>query len=278
MTLRVVVVEHEVGERVPLLLDEAGFPIPGPCEWLLDRRQMAANTLMRNARELALFEEWLGERCIDLDDRIRSSRLFTEAELKGGLIEKLRFGKPSRDDRSKSSGITAIKRNQKVIGKPVLPETFNSRLRTVHSYLSWRFTVELGRLSSTDAIFRRLEKHSQLIDKVFNRAYTAKSPESIGMHDALSDKQLEDFKKIITYRGSVAYGRHESVKYRNYICASIMLMYGLRPGELLSLRVEDVVFGSISEIRVFRRAADPLDVRLPRPSIKRAGLLPLTEN
>jgi len=56
----------------------------------------------------------------------------------------------------------------------------------------------------------------------------------------------------------------------------IMLNYGLRPGELLSLRVEDIEFGAISAIRVTRRPPNPNDKRNPRPQIKRNGrVLPI---
>ncbi len=51
----------------------------------------------------------------------------------------------------------------------------------------------------------------------------------------------------------------------------LMLSFGLRPGELLSLRVEDVQLGGISSIRVHRRPPDAKDKRKPRPQIKRNG-------
>ena len=51
----------------------------------------------------------------------------------------------------------------------------------------------------------------------------------------------------------------------------IMLTFGLRPAEVLTLRVDDVEFGSVTALRVFRRVADPDDTRSPRPSVKRNG-------
>lgn len=58
-----------------------------------------------------------------------------------------------------------------------------------------------------------------------------------------------------------------------------MLNCGLRPGELLSLRVEDIQIGAISSVTVKRRSPDPLDKRKPRPSVKRNGrVLPLEGN
>lgn len=271
MPVTVRVVSQLLGERVPLVLDEAGFPLAGPNEWLLSRRHLSANTLMRNARELALFENWLSENSIDLDARLCSHRLFTEAELRGGLIGSLRLAKQSVCLTGATEKVRPIEHGKMMLPTPISDENFNNRLRTIHSYLSWRFTVEVGRLASSDAIFLRVKRHSELVDTIFSNSYVAKSPESIGMDKALSDKQLTDFKRLISYKNPVSYGHSAAVKFRNYICSYIMLMYGLRPGELLSLRVEDIVFGGISELRVCRRLVDPLDSRLPRPSVKRAG-------
>ena len=50
-----------------------------------------------------------------------------------------------------------------------------------------------------------------------------------------------------------------------------MLYYGLRPGELLSLRAHDIEIGAISNIRIIRRPPDRQDSRKPRPHIKRNG-------
>lgn len=61
------------------------------------------------------------------------------------------------------------------------------------------------------------------------------------------------------------------IEYRNYIIVMLMLSFGLRPGEVLSLRVEDIQLGSISSIRVHRRAPDIKDKRKQRPLIKRNG-------
>lgn len=55
-----------------------------------------------------------------------------------------------------------------------------------------------------------------------------------------------------------------------------MLNCGIRPGELLSLHVEDIQIGAISSVTIKRRPPDPFDIRRPRPSVKRNGrVLPL---
>ena len=67
------------------------------------------------------------------------------------------------------------------------------------------------------------------------------------------------------------FGRDSAVRFRNYVSVMIMLNYGLRPGELLSLKIQDIEFGAISAIHVVRRPPDFMDRRRPRPRIKRNG-------
>jgi integrase len=50
-----------------------------------------------------------------------------------------------------------------------------------------------------------------------------------------------------------------------------MLLCGVRAGELLTLRVQDVRFGAIPSITVVRRPPDPDDPRRPRPRVKKLG-------
>lgn len=88
--MKIVNITHTTGEQLPLLLDSSGLPIVLPNEFVLSRRHFSANTLTRNLRELSILYQWLIENDIDLNERFMSKRLFTEAELKGSLIEALR--------------------------------------------------------------------------------------------------------------------------------------------------------------------------------------------
>ncbi|HIC8497237.1 TPA: tyrosine-type recombinase/integrase, partial [Escherichia coli] len=107
--MRIVTVSHRSGDLLPILLDGDGLPIPSPNEFLLSRRNLSTNTLIRNLRELSVLYRWLEDRQIDLRARLKIGTLFTEAEFSGGLIEFLRKDMESED-------------------KVVSPHTFNNRL------------------------------------------------------------------------------------------------------------------------------------------------------
>lgn len=271
--MAVVMVEHETGERLPMIVDLDGLPEPFPCEWLLSRRGSSTNTLVRNARELDIMFNWVWEREIDFLARIRSNQIFTEAELKGSLVERLRHSIKSATALQAGATGLVVQRPE-----PVAAETFNQRLMTVKAFFDFSFAVELGALSNDDPMWLRIQGHREHVSEVLGRAFVAEVGSSTTLVSDLNDSELERFTAIISYRNPNAYGVNEHVRFRNYICAMIMLRYGLRMGELLSLRVEDIVMGRISEIRVVRRPDDPKDPRKPRPKVKRlARQLPIDE-
>jgi len=65
-------ITHPSGDQLPILLDGDGLPIPSPNEFILSRRYLSTNTLVRNLRELAVFYRWLGKS--DLRERILSNK------------------------------------------------------------------------------------------------------------------------------------------------------------------------------------------------------------
>jgi integrase len=73
-------------------------------------------------------------------------------------------------------------------------------------------------------------------------------------------------------------GKNEALRHRNQVIILLLLNLGLRPSELLKLKVEDVVIGAISSVNVQRRPDEPDDPRKRSPEVKRKGrVLPLSE-
>ena len=92
----------------------------------------------------------------------------------------------------------------------------------------------------------------------------------------LTSDETEFLLKCLDPESPNSFGLFQPVKCRNFVIVSMMLNCGIRPGELLSLRVEDIQIGAISAVTIKRRPPDPFDIRRPRPSVKRNGrVLPL---
>ncbi|MGE1152103.1 tyrosine-type recombinase/integrase [Pseudomonas kitaguniensis] len=272
--MKLEIIQHPSGEPIPLILGNDGFPAPAPSEWLISRRSLSTNTLIRNARELVISLSWFEEQGIDLEQRIRSDRMFTEAELNGGLIERLRHSvkdaAPEVEVRGRS--LARLRSAKVAVGE----ETFNQRLGTARAFLVWCFGVRIQTLSSRDPAYERVKDHLKLVERILDKAFISQASPVSAMKKALSEPDRAALESAVSYKNPEAYGKNEAVLFRNYVCVKIMIGYGLRMGELLSLRVRDIVFGRISELHVERRPADPSDTRRIKPKVKRLGrVLPI---
>lgn len=259
--MRIETITHPSGEQIPILLDQDGLPIPTPNEFILSRRHLGTNTLTRNLRELSVFYHWLENQNIDLWKRITTGQSFSEAEVKGGMIEALR-----RDQATE----------RKIRKFAVSPHTFNQRLTTIRQFLSWCFDVHLGMLPLSDQSYDRIRDQQKRLIKWFDTAFISAPPVHKNKQKGLTEDEVKFLVNCLNPDNPNAIGRNAAVRFRNYVSIMIMLYYGLRPGELLTLRVCDIEMGAISNIRVVRRPPDRNDPRKPRPKIKRNGrVLPI---
>lgn len=255
--MKVAIVSHPSGDTLPILLSYDGLPIPSPNEFILGRRHLSTNTLVRNLRELSVFYRWVVDRKIDLDAGLKNGNLLSEADFNGGLIEFLR-------------------KDLEIENKVVSPNTFNNRLATIRVYLLWKIDVYVSSLPLAAAIYERIQASRKRLIEWFDRSFINAPKSGSISRKSLSDSEVEFLLRCLNPESSDSFAYFEPVKYRNYVAVSLMLNCGIRPGELLSLRVEDIQIGAISSLTINRRPPDPSDTRTPRPSIKRNGrVIPL---
>src|SRR5690606_18674074 len=126
--------------------------------------------------------------------------------------------------------------------------------------------------------YERLRERKSFLLKTLDRSFMSATPMRKSLRKGLNESEVDFLFAVLHPNAEQGYGRDSAVKFRNYVSVGLMLFCGLRPGELLSLRVEDVQVGAISAIKVERRPTDPLDVRRPRPQIKRNGRVIPIEN
>ena len=139
--------------------------------------------------------------------------------------------------------------------------------------------MEIGSLSFSDIKFEKVHAHKKTVMKWFESCFINAPPSNRSMRKGLNTSEISFLLTIIDPENPSVIGRDKAVRYRNYISVMIMLNFGLRPGELLSLKLEDIQFGGISCLRVTRRSPDPLDTRKPKPQIKRNGrALPILDH
>lgn len=253
-------INHASGEQIPILLDEQCFPVVLPNEFALSRRFLSVNTLVRNLRELSILYRWLQKKDYELATKLFGESRFTEADLRGGLVEALRFEQLSEQK------------------KAVAPSTFNQRLTTVLQFFNWCIDMQMSQTAFSSQYYDYLRDYQKFIHKILNSSFIASPPLRKNIRKGLSETEIEFLIRILNPNNEEGFGRETAIKYRNYVSVGLMLFCGLRPGELLSLRVEDIQIGAISAVSVERRPPDVKDTRRPRPQIKRNGRLVSIEN
>jgi integrase len=256
MPFTVEIIDHASGDQLPLLLDSNGLPEPLPNEFVLGRRHLSANTITRNLREIAVFWRWLERDKIQFTDLIAGKHPLTEAQISTGLIDFLR--------REQNMG-------RKVRKIAISPDTFNKRLTTIRQFIEWCFDMEISQGTHVESDYERLVERKRFIHRQLSRHFVASPPENVELRKGLTERQYQYLIELLIPPDAPLETKSQAVAFRNYISTMLMLHYGLRPGELLSLRVEDIEFGAISALRVRRRAQDPNDKRAKRPRIKRGG-------
>lgn len=251
-------VTHQSGEQIPILLDRNGMPLALPNEFILSRRHLSTNTLIRNTRELSVLYRWLEKKEWDLSEKLGASISFNEADLKGGLVEALRV------DQATSRAA------------PVSPNTFNQRLTTIRQFFGWCMDLTISQLPLSSTEYDRLRERKLSILDIFDRAFLSAPPQKQHLRKGLTESEVIFLLEILNPHSEDAYGQDVSVRHRNFVSVGLMLFCGLRPGELLSLRVADIHIGAISSVLVERRPQNPNDKRKPRPQIKRnARVIPI---
>lgn len=250
--MKIDVLLHESGELLPLFLDDEGMPLPLPNEFILSKRHVSSNTLIRNLKEIKLLYEWFNIHNIDLYERLIQKRPFTEAEITGSLVEFLRKDHEKRHKKIKIA---------------VKPDTFNQRLITIKQFLNWYIEMYIGTLPFTSNNYQYYITYKIRLICLLDRCFINSPPTNRSLSKGLTNSEQSNLIKLIKPK----VGSQSPIEYRNYIMVMLMLSCGLRPGELLNLRVEDVQLGGISSIRVQRRPPDVNDKRKPRPQIKRNG-------
>lgn len=252
--MNIVKVQLKNGERLPMLLDSQGLPVVAVNEWILTRMHRSLNTLSNNVQELTPLYVWLESRGEDLFDLIRSGRFWTEA-FTSSLIEYLRRGQ---------------RKGNKIAKLAVRPDTFNKRLSTVLRFLNWCFYAVLSDQELGEARREAISKVQEKVSDTLNDGYHSKEPSNNEMKKGLTAMQARFLQNVLDPESTMLVSSPQA-KLRNYLIVALMLLLGLRPGEVLSLRLCDVEFGALTNVRVRRRRLCAEDTRSCPASVKRAG-------
>lgn len=287
---RVKIVVTAVGERLPLLLGSDGVPIWGATVFALTElraRNRAASTIENVLRAIMVFQMFLDQQQIDLEQRISCGRILglnevedlvricrlpvedIERDHSGNIVQKLHASNlPLEHYRSRGSGSR---------GKEIVPAFSATRLRCIRDYLKWLVSNRTSRLDANNDARSALEVANRLVAEAIDaRLPPAASRGLLTGREGLDPKDLSELLRVVDQNSPDNPWQDEHSRSRNELILLWLYYLGLRRGELLGVCVSDIDFRK-GTVVIARRADDKDDPRKRQPNAKtRAREIPLS--
>jgi len=277
----------EDGERIPILLAPDGTVPFLPAYYVMSmcRPRDSANTITVRLTALRILYEWATIKGIDLKDRFRSGKMLTGAE-RDNLVHVCRLQFSAYLARQKAqankdkSAVTNIDGN---IMKVVEHATSTQRLHYIAHYLDWMGAELINNIDRSRPEYDQLVKARER----FIRGIKVRSVRRISRNQSRSNPPKGFSKEIQERIVEVIEPGHpdnpwknEFVQLRNQLYVTMCLAFGLRVGESLCIKTQDVFLaGDRPRIEIVRRPDDPEEDRSPAPQVKTLSRpLPLNTN
>lgn len=249
------------GERMPLLYRSAPYrPLVVPLLYIaIRRRYQKSRTLLRDTRALRSLYYWcegVRREPLDLDAHLCSGGTLSSSDIEA-FVRWLRLGgtRQAKSVPGLSSSTTPL--------KPVSLQTY---LAPIRAFLLWsvqRYRPERGR----DHKAKTARDHMALIESTFDAlTIRGRTPElEKGLEKGDVQRLLEVARPDCPHNPF-----RRRLRQRNALIVELFYQTGIRRGELLKLRVEDLLADDDGNcfIRIHRRPDDPTDTRAIEPGQK----------
>lgn len=271
--LSIKLIRFHNGERFPVIIDEHGLPQYYPNTFItadLRNKHKQCNTMINAGKSIQVLRAWEIIESIDIVKRLLDCCFLKYYEM-DSLCDAL--WSKYEDLINRSSKIKNL--NKYRLGKKinrainVKPGTVVVRLVYIIKYI--KYICEISIESEPD-ILKRLALRNEL--KTMIDMFTARIPE-------VSSKYIDDtdYQRLgLTYEveglihDSISLNSLNNpwslrVRNRNNIILRVLINLGIRAGELLNIRIDDVQFKN-NKIYIRRLPDNPDDPRLYEPNVK----------
>jgi integrase len=280
-------VVFQSGERFPVLLDRnTGMPLFEPCLFIVTQLRAcnrASATLEQAGRAVMVFCLFLEQRGIDLDARLLQGNFLDLGEIddlarfcrtSSAALDRETEPRPLSMDRApKVLSAESVRMMHRSAASEVKPGTTSIRLRYIREYVRWLVTHRLLKSGQTSPLDPGLVHSMELALAVLReRTPRPLGRNSIGPREGLSPEELAQLQQVIDVACAENPWTVAHVRERNALIVHWLLALGVRRGELLGVRMEDINFQT-NEVLIARRADDPTDPRRHQPNTKTHGRL-----
>jgi len=256
----------ETGEQLPVLVRrDTGLPCTLPARWVMRKRRLEVsyNTIASDLYGLADLFDW-GEAHFseEIESFLSDGKQLSPSDLDSLLV----FVR----EREYEKGGEMVYRSV---------QTAAHRIASIENFLAWAADpFGRGRRSEDDVVSpEELQAYRFRLKATFKSLRKASGKST--RPDPLTPEQdelLEDILSPMGLReGDVSFDRFPAenpfqrpTRLRNWLLYALLRHHGLRRGEALKLKVDDVDTVGDPKVRVRRRPNDPDDSRAPAPRVK----------
>ena len=262
---RVLPLTLDTGEVLPTLVDASSWiPVRVATRWVVRRRRWRSmpSTLTNDLRSIGLLYSWsTGTLERDLDDLLEDGQPITGLQIQD-LLAFLRVGGHVVDiDRATISGSNTVARHASVIRdflKWAVDPTSQGRSQMV-SFDEIRY-----RRACLDEVFHAVTRQSGASRRI--RPLTDEEVKHV--ERLIGPRRMDDGRLIVPLQFPASNPFRIETRLRNWLMCEIAIQCGLRRGELLKLRLDDLPRPESPGLKVRRRAHDTADARRHRPGVK----------
>ena len=274
---RIRVVKFADGERYPILTDTQGTPHWHATLFVttqLRNNSKAANTIVANLAAVRDLLRWAARSAIDLEQRFATQNFLTEQEIEALCHATVL---PTAPQHLSPPPVRRVPLNLESAWAParksartepqVAGTTKYKRITYVTTYLIWlaKRLVEREARQISEPTARRIQ---QMAATLRARRPQRTSHSTGKARQGLSEMQQQSLLELITPQAK-ANPFSTNVQQRNQLIVLFLYHLGIRSGELLSLRVDDLDLQG-NCITIARRHDDIFDPRAHQPVAKTA--------
>lgn len=270
-------IKFKNGERHSVLCRANGQPIPEVTLYLAvyRRRGRSANTIHLVCSTLSILYQFFNERRIDLLSMLTGGGFLGVSDVMR-LADRCQYWKSDVVDESSSSSFKGsvvninkirMKRGVKRLEErsvDVLSQA--TRIRCIADYLEFISYYCLDEVPKEKRNLY-LQNRDRVLRVFRNCIPKVRNGDRLGARRGLAEEEQAWLLEIIHPDSDRNPWCHEFAKIRNRLIVLLLLATGMRRGELLGLKVEDLNANS-PLIRVLRRADDEVDPRRHQPNTK----------
>jgi integrase len=275
------------GERLPVLLALDGLPIFEPTVFSLSEirsRNRASNTIDSYLRSVMVFLLFLDLRKINLEERLKIGQLLSLAEIEDlvGIcrlpLEKIHslLSEVKVASKQAMSSVVSLEKLRKTASNNeeirIDASSSATRLRNIRDYLKWLCLARISKHGVDTSLRLSLDLSIQYVSSAIDARLPSGSQkfEGTDQREGLDPEVVSRILEVVNPNSEENPWSDEHPKYRNELIILCLLSCGLRRGELLNIKIDDLNFRK-STVVVERRADDLGDPRKNQPKVKTKG-------